>query len=396
MMTPLIASLRKEWTLLLRDWHALLILFVMPSLFVLVMSLALQGRFAEQSGAQLPGWLGSDSNSGSARRFAEELAQHPALKLTSLEQIQDKPVPPPQLSTADRLFYVQILANFDSALAGETDDRNGVRLSFAPELSLRDRALIQAAVQEAFAYFNTTLTAEELGFDRAYAETELIKEGFIQAVEDPLQPRPTAVQQSVPAWLIFAMFFIAIPISTTMIQERDQKTLVRLQTFGVPLGLIYLAKLLPYLVINQLQLLAMLCLGRWLLPLFGAEALSLDVALGPLALIGISVSVAALGFASLVAVSARSIEQATVISGTANIVFAALGGIMIPRFVMPPAMQELSLISPMAWALEGFLTVLVRGGGYLAVAGPSLTLMTMGFTLGALAILVSRWRKHHD
>ena len=35
---------------------------------------------------------------------------------------------------------------------------------------------------------------------------------------------PSSVQQNVPAWLIFAMFFIAIPLSNTWVQERQQGT----------------------------------------------------------------------------------------------------------------------------------------------------------------------------
>lgn len=389
MMTRLSASLGKETRLLLRDWHALLVLFAMPSLFVLIMSLALQGRFAEHGGAQLKGWLTISQSSSTTQAFADELALHPALAITPTNDT-------PPLSTADGLFHIHLLPSFDAALSGESEHRLGVSMLFAPELGMRDRSLISAAVQEAFAHFNTQLIAEDMGFDRDYARTELLKEGFIVAADEPLAERPNAVQQSVPAWLIFAMFFIAIPISTTLIQERQQKTLMRLQTFGIPLSLVYLAKLLPYFVINQLQLVVMLALGCLVLPLLGAEALSLDVSLGALALISTSVSIAALGFAALIAASARSIEQATVISGTMNILFAALGGIMIPRFIMPPLMQKLSLVSPMAWAQEGFLTVLIRGGSYGAVAVNSVVLIAMGCVLGALAIFMSRRRKNHD
>lgn len=388
-MTRLLASLHKESLLLLRDWHALLVLFAMPSLFVLIMSLALQGRFAEHGGTQLAGWLTNASSAVAAQAFSTELKRQPALSITSTTE-------PIRLSTTDRLFHIQLLANFEAALSGTDDQHTGVSIHFAPELGLRDRSLISAAVQQAFARFNTQLIAEDMGFDDDYARTELLKEDFIQSAEEPLAARPNSVQQSVPAWLIFAMFFIAIPISTTLIQERQQKTLMRLQTFGVSLSLIYVSKLLPYFVINQLQLLVMLALGSLLLPLLGAQALSLDVSLGALMLMSTSVSIAALGFAALIAALARSIEQATVISGTANILFAALGGIMVPRFIMPPVMQKLSLLSPMAWAQEGFLTILIRGGSYSAVALNSAVLLAMGGVLGALALFVSHRRKNHD
>src|SRR5690625_2458371 len=80
----------------------------------------------------------------------------------------------------------------------------------------------------------------------------------------------------------------------------------------------------------------------------GGQGLALaGVNLAALLAIGASTSLAALALASLIATVARSVEQATVASGALNIVFAALGGIMIPTFVMPPVLQTLAQISPM-------------------------------------------------
>lgn len=398
-MSRLIASVHKESLLLLRDWHGLLVLFVMPAMFVLIMSLALQGQFAQQGNVQLKGWLSSEQlivENTQAEAFVNLLRAQPEMSLRLA-------VPDSPLSTYDRLFEIHILTRFDQVLVGESEARSGVELRFAAELGQRERALIEAAVQRSFAELNTTLIAEEMGFDRAYAQRELLKTGFIQVVDNTgvevgnsAATRPNSVQQNVPAWLIFGMFFIAIPFSTTVIQERQQKTLMRLQTCGMPLSQIYLGKLLPYLVINLLQLGLMLAIGALLLPLAGAQALSLDVSLAALALISISTSCAALGWASLVAAVSRTIEQATILSGASCIIFAALGGIMVPRFVMPPLMQDLSWLSPMAWALDGFLTVLVRSGSCAAVAINSLMLVALGGLLASAAIFISRWKHNHD
>ena len=45
-MTRLLALWKKEWLALWRDKHGLLALFVMPAIFILLMSLALQDAFA--------------------------------------------------------------------------------------------------------------------------------------------------------------------------------------------------------------------------------------------------------------------------------------------------------------------------------------------------------------
>jgi ABC-2 type transport system permease protein len=46
---------------------------------------------------------------------------------------------------------------------------------------------------------------------------------------------------------------------------------------------------------------------------------------------------------------------------------AAIGGIMVPLFVMPEVMQQIAAYSPMNWGLEALLDVLVRGADVSAV-----------------------------
>lgn len=386
-MSALLASIRKETLLLRRDRHALLVLFLMPSLFVVIMSLALQQQLGSTQGLQLNGWLLDNSQSPSATRFLNELAQQPHLHLSPTAQQT------PALSTQQQLFALTLTANFSAALE-DPDLTPGLILRYAPGLPQRDRLLIKAAIQEAFARFSTNATALSLGYDLTYAKRQLRHAGFIQSRELTPTHRPNAVQQSVPAWLIFAMFFIAIPISTTVIQERQQRTLARLRTFGVNMAVLYSAKLIPYFLINLLQLALMLCLGAVVLPAFGAEGLSLQVHLPALLAIGSATSMVALALASLIAALARTLEQATAISGAINILLAALGGIMIPTFVMPPFMQTVAQASPMNWALEGFLAVLVRGGGWAAIAAPCAQLLGCALILWLLATALITRGKH--
>src|SRR6185436_3311056 len=100
-------------------------------------------------------------------------------------------------------------------------------------------------------------------------------------------------------------------------------------------------------------------------------------------------SVAAIGWGLFVAVLAKTMEQATVIGGVGNILAAAIGGIMVPRFVMPPAMQSLAELSPMAWALDGFHAVMLRG---TSIAQPCLKLLVLGAALTAAALWLHRRR----
>ncbi len=151
---------------------------------------------------------------------------------------------------------------------------------------------------------------------------------------------PSAVQQSVPGWLVFGMFFVVVPVSNTFIRERQLGTLRRLRSTNLGQGTVLLGKLIPYFAVNQLQVVLMLAAGCWLVPLLGGEALRVGGSWLALATIAASLSIAALGLALLIAVVSRTTEQATLLGGTGNILLAAIGGIMVPKFVMPEAMRQ--------------------------------------------------------
>lgn len=386
-MTAFVASLRKELRLLGRDWHALLLLFLMPGAFVVIMSLALADYFGDNRPLQFKGYLVTpDAPSAASDDFLA------TLHATGLFDLQAGSASSP-LRLSGRSFVLLVDEDFASRL--DTPGASGLKLGFAADLGVRERELIRAATQQAFAEYYTRLIAYELGYDDAYAREELLREDFISLLPGTGVSSPNSVQQNVSGWLIFAMFMISIPLSTSVIQDRSERTLMRLQTLGASLPILYLAKLLPYGIVNLLQLALMLALGAWLLPLLGSRGLSLQVSLPALLLMGIATSFAALAVASLVASIARTVEQATVISGGMNILLAAISGIMIPTFLMPPAMQDIAALSPMNWALEGFLEVLVRQGTPGDIFHYCYRLFLFSLLMGTLATLLLKRSNHH-
>jgi ABC-2 type transport system permease protein len=100
------------------------------------------------------------------------------------------------------------------------------------------------------------------------------------------------------------------------------------------------------------------------------------------------VSFSSISLALLVASIAKTTEHATTIGGVFNIILAAIGGIMIPKFVMPHFMQTLSVVSPMSWGLEGFLDIFLRNGNVLDVLPESLLLFSFGMVMLSTTALV--------
>ena len=382
------ALIRKEWLLLLRDWHALLLLFLMPAAFILVMSLALQDRFVMHQGVSLSYYLVDEDQSPASQDFIRGLA---AAKEFRLAQPVAAPTDLESEVRADRAqFLVRVPKGFGAALGAR--EPRPVEMLAGPS--------VEPAVYELFAarlhavlgqlYLQRQLDAMVAPItgapaaapDVAAADKLLHEESLYLAAGGE---RPSSVQQNVPAWLLFAMFFIAVPLSTTWVQERQQGTYARLRSMGLGPGQLLLGKLLPYVGVNLLQVLLMLAVGLWLVPLLGGDRLTLGQAPLALGVMALATSFASVAYALLIANLVSTSEQAMIFTGVANLLMAAVGGIMVPRFVMPPAMQAVSLYSPMAWGLEGFLDVFLRQGGLRAVAPEALRLAVFGLACLALA-----------
>jgi len=139
-----------------------------------------------------------------------------------------------------------------------------------------------------------------------------------------------------------------------------------------------------------------LAVGVWGLPLLGGDRLTLGNAPGAIALLSVSASLAAIGFALLIATFARTPEQATTFSATTVMILAALGGIMVPKMVMPPVMQQLAELTPFSWGLEGFLDIFIRGGGVHEIVPEVVRLLGFGAACFAFAILRFNGRLRHN
>jgi ABC-2 type transport system permease protein len=374
-----LALIRKELTLLLRDWHALALLFLMPAAFILVMSLALQDRFAQDRGVSISYYLVDEDHSSESQALASALGASKEFKAVPVES------PLPELRETvqhDKVqFLLDIPPGFGKAL--DTPQPLSMQMQVGPGVEPALFELFSARLHGLLAqlYLEKRLSALSVSMpDPSGSERLLHAESLYSA-----GARPSSVQQNVPAWLMFAMFFISIPLSTTWVQERQQGTYSRLRSMGLSAGQLLLGKLAPYLGITLLQVVLMLAVGIWLVPLLGGEQLQLGHAPAALAMMALSGSFAAVSYALLVANLVSTAEQATIFTGVANLLMAAIGGVMVPRFVMPAAMQAVSLYSPMAWGLEGYLDVFLRQGG-LAMALPwALRLVAFGLACLALA-----------
>ena len=209
------------------------------------------------------------------------------------------------------------------------------------------------------------------------------------------QEIPNSTQQSVPSWIVFGMFFMITPISTVFINERKQNTLSRLNSMNVSVFSMIASKIVPYLFVAQIQAWVMIGVGVYIVPLFNTPALTLSGSVLAIVLLSFSLSLCAVGLAMLIAVNADTTEQASTTGGILTILLGAVGGVMVPKFIMPHIMQQLANISPMSWGLDGFLDIFLKGGGVQDILGESSILIFFGLaTLGfSIFILHAKMKK---
>ena len=210
-----------------------------------------------------------------------------------------------------------------------------------------------------------TLTGAKTNISKKNLETIVFKETFAYKKETSIKPNST--QHNVPAWTMFAMFFIVIPLAGNMIHERDNGSFFRLLTMPGSYLTVLGSKTIVYLAITFLQFILMILAGIFILPLFGLPVLNLGTHPTALLTTALASGLAAVGYGILVGTIAETHEQAGVFGSVSVIILASLGGIWFPVYAMPVIMQKISIISPLNWGLESFYDIFLKNGTFFDI-----------------------------
>jgi len=356
--------LKKEFKLISRDLHALMVLFIMPVLFILIMSLALKNSYSNSVDVPLRVAINSQKHNKSIKAMIETINKSNFYKASYLQVKDDKKV----LYSDNYDFIITVQSNYIERI--KLNDKNfKVTIYSKPDTSIQKIEFLKKLISGASTklILEDLLIQQKIKIDKVLDFEAKIENQYIYKKEN-FKVKPTSVQQSVPAWLVFSMFFILIPISNTFINEKAFGTIDRIRSINVSLFPILISKIIPYYIINQIQVIFMILVGIYIVPLLGGDRLEIMGNIGLIFIISSAVSLASISFALVIANIAKTTEEATTIGGVSNIILAALGGIMVPKFVMPKFMQDITEYSPMSWGLESFLEIFVRGGQFTDIS----------------------------
>ena len=405
-------SVYKEFLLLKRDLGGVVILFVMPLVLIITVTLIQDSTFKTVSDAKIPILL-IDNDKGNVSKTVfdnlqksniftvvtkindEQLTESSAKEAVFKGKYQLAIIIPEKLSVDLQSKIDQNVEKITASL-GMTDtlakaenikivNQKEVKLYFDPAVQMSfknavmssiDKMISQIETKSIYATFQAQLGEETTSFEQKSFIT--FKEIVPKVNNEEIIPN--SVQHNVPAWTLFAIFFIVIPLSINIVKEKSQGTFVRLRTNPVSNIIVIAGKTITYLIICMIQFYMMILVAIFLFPHIGLPSLNVDGNLFLMSIVALFSGFGAIGFGILLGTIAKTQEQSAPFGATAVIILAAIGGIWVPVFAMPKMMQLIAYASPMNWGLNAFYDVLLRNGSILDIL-PEISLLFLFFII---------------
>ena len=409
------ALLYKDFLLLIRDFWGLVLLFAMPWALVLLMTNLQDSTFRSVNENRIPVYLLNADKDSLGNMISRQLHASPIFEISTemhgklLTEIEVEEsvskgdflmgIIIPEHSTQKLREHIRHI--IDEAFNGEPlpeyTDSLIVKVLIDPTTKSSFRTTLAGAMRENALTIQNKLLFREItrqvnmlvpmpiNLDFETGDVISIQESYAQSAKAKIMPNST--QHNVPAWSMFAIFFIVISLSGNMIREREIGCYNRLMTMPCSFHLYLFSKICVYLIVCLLQLLLMIATGMYLTPFFDLPALKLGHSVVALAGMSVSASLAAIGYGLAIGSLARTNQQASIFGAVSVVILAAIGGVWIPTFIMPYYMQLFSRISPLNWGLNGFNDLFVRDSGLMDVM-PYITLLLLFFMA---TLLISYW-----
>jgi len=409
-------SFIKEILLLKRDIGGIVIIFVMPLLLIVTITLIQDSTFKNLEGSKIPIIFIDQDQSEVSKNIKTELENSKTFQL--LTNFNEKSAQEAVFS-GDYQMAIVIPENLTKDLNSNIDSKvQTIVSSFGLE---GDSAKVKTAAprtKEIHLYFDPATNAgfknsvmnsvnkmvfeienkkiykafqDQLGTTENLDENKnLISFKEITPKKGAMDVMPNSVQHNVPAWTLFAIFFIVVPLSINLVKEKSQGTSVRARISPTPYFVHILGKTFTYLIICLIQFLLMVAVGIYLFPYMDLPAFDVSGKMFQLVTVTLFAGLAAIGFGVLLGTIADTQEQSAPFGATSVVVLAAIGGIWVPVFLMPEFMQTVAKFSPMNWGLNAYYDIILRNSGIAGIAKELIFLFLFYIATVAISIFYEK------
>ena len=392
-MTHILDIAFKDILQLTRDFKTFMFLLLMPILFTFMFGFAFGGFSDNESDSRLPvGYLDQDE-SWVSESLHDELADSDVIRL---DENPDHTYQELELLVADGDLAAVIIVPYrygttfakgkNARLIVIVDTRTTAWTTIEAEvmatLSRLDSALRTATIMQ-------EINAERMPFDYAFEQSlEAWDEPPIAVVETTSSAMSDAddgveaLAHTSPGMMLQFAIAGLLTAAQIIVTERKSRTLQRLLTTAARRVHILLGHYLAIFTLIFTQFALLIAFGQFIL---GVNYLR-DACATMLVAFSAALCIAAMGL--LIGVLARSEEQAITFSLIPMFVLSGLGGAWVPLEVTGETFAAIGHVSPVAWAMDGFKNISIRGLGFESVLLPAAALVGYALVFFALSV----WR----
>lgn len=394
-MYKLGATILKDLRILLRDKIGLVLMFGMPVLLVIVITKIQNSTFELVNKNKITLLLANRDTGKVSLEMIQAVDKIGMFKIIGVEKgAADKQLTD-RMHAKDALLALVIPKDFSAMVTAKAkkvsskaltsfgldgadtlNKKNGtadpITLYYHPVLQEAFRRSVDGALHSALQMVESKQVLKQLYFSLndkdlpASMENELLNNpsviNEIPVSKDGSRTVPNASQHNVPAWTIFAMFFVVMSLGSGIVREKQSGSFTRLKTLPTNYLVAMWSKQITYLGVTMLQAALIFSIGAWLFPYINLPALNLPADITGLFIVSLLCGWCAVSYAICVGVFAQTQEQANGFGAVSIVILAALGGLMVPAFAMPDSFRTVIQLSPLHWCLEAYYGLFLEGG----------------------------------
>ncbi len=410
-MNLIISILKKDILLIFRDKVGLALLFLMPIMLVLIMTLLQDSTFKALNQEKIKIIIVDDDKDIVGQTITEVLDSSKIFEITVLNEQKDSIdlqnaknlvnkgkyklalyIPQKTTRNLKKIISKEIkiqMPNLNSKTSKtNTNNNSEIEIFFDPVINSTFKTSIISSINEIVAKVQTQLVF------KSYTKTIkkitgrennnnfpinsiTIKEKTVGKYSN--QKLPTSTQHNVPAWTIFAIFFIVIPLSGQIIYEKIEGTLIRLKSTPVSYCFLLMSKVFVFTLIAVIQAFILIGIGVYILPLVNMPMLVIvnNYQLLNILIFTTFIGLAASGYSVLIGTIAKNQHQAAIFGSLSIVILAAIGGIWVPIYVMNDTMLIISKLSPLNWSINGYYNIFLRNENLLSIKFEIIKLLLM-------------------
>jgi ABC-2 type transport system permease protein len=417
-MFKLRVTISKDIRVLLRDKVGILLMFIMPIVLVIVVTNIQNSTFQLVNKNKLSIIVNNTDTGQAATQLIKAIDKIGMFNVSQVKGNQTQAQLSDAMHDKDAMLGIIIPSNFSQkvnakakSVAGKAlksfglqgdsvknvGDVDPLTVYYNPVLQDNIRLSIQGALRSALQLVESRETLRSLYYSinekvlPDSLEHEMLNNNTaineIPVSKDGTRKTPNATQHNVPAWTIFAMFFIIMSLGGSVVREKVSGSFIRLKTLPTDFLVGLLSKQLTYLAVTMLQAAVIFSIGIFLFPYFGLPALNLPSDMLALFIVTLVCGWCAVSYSICVGVFAQTQEQANGFGAVSIVILACVGGLMVPSFAMQGFFKSAANISPMHWCLQAYYSLFLEGGRLKDVINNIIPLFIITVVLQAITYL---------